>query len=195
MLALLATCLLITAKPLTFEMTLSPPNPVHGDTVRVELRAENRTDAPIVVAKALWDGAPAASASVKLTRDGQEVLTEGESSMPSVQVAVSNRVDVDRFVTLGPGESVVLYFREFAQEYDFHGAKTRMKQDYARATLHPLAVGNYTVEVRYDFEPENITRSWQREWNQRIDFGRGAKELWDTAFRTKLSFKRAFSVR
>jgi hypothetical protein len=130
-----------------------------------------------------------------LTRGDQVVTTTGESSMPLVQVQVSNRVTADRFVTIAPGASVVLFYQEFEKEYDFHGAKTRMKEDYARATLHPLATGKYKVAVSYEFDPAKIDQSWNKERSERIEFDSGAKNLWDSAIRTKISLTKTFEVR
>lgn len=195
MLALLAANVVLTAKPIVFEASFDGARYAFGDKVRLELRAKNVSNEPIVLAKAIWDGAPAASATAVLTRNGQTLETVGESSMPLVQVEVSNRVTSDRFVTIPPGKTETLFFREFEREYDFHGSTTRTKADFSRASLKPLEVGKYTCVVTYSFDPAALARPLRRDRERQFEFGPGAKALWDSALKAKVSLTRNFEVR
>jgi len=150
------------------------------------LVVKNVSDKPVVVAKALWDGAPAASLTATLTRQGKDVRFFGDSSMPFVQVEIDNRVDKNRFVTLPPGGSEVVYWTVIEGEYVFPaGSTARDKAAYGKAKQRELVPGTYELKVVYEFDQPRIADSWRKSFGRTIEFGPGAKALWQAAVRTR----------
>jgi hypothetical protein len=154
------------------------------------------TKKPIVLARAIWDGAPAAGASAVLQKGGGDIAFVGESSTPMAQVQVSSTVTQDRFATLAPGASSVVYWTTIESYWSFPpDVKTRMKADYAKASLKSLPPGTYQCTVSYEFDPNAITRSYRQDWNRALEFGPGAESLWNQAVTTRYKGKRTFVVR
>lgn len=180
-----ASALLFAAPPLQFTLK-APLSPISsGQPVRCELIVKNVSEHPLVVAKAIWDGAPAATLTSRLTREGAEVAYFGPSSMPAVQVEVSDRVDKNRFVTLAPGKSHTLYWVNLEGEYAFPaGSRVRDKRAYAEAKRRALPPGKYEFEVAYRFDPKGLANTWKTEWSRGIRFDPGAEKLWKAAAAT-----------
>lgn len=183
------------SSPIQYKVQISSKNFKSGEPVRVELTAQNTSKKEVVLAKAIWDGAPAAAARGLLTLNGEELRYEGKSSSPLAQVAVSDIVDKSRFVTLKPGESTVLYWTTIDKVYDFGKSKTRTKADYSKATLHGLRPGTYNFSVSYSFSPNEISKGMKRDWNRTVTFAPGAEKLWKSALVTGYSSTLQFKVR
>ncbi|HRF60019.1 MAG TPA: hypothetical protein PLH94_08915 [Fimbriimonadaceae bacterium] len=195
MTAHLLAAVLVGPAPVQFEVKLSKQAIKPGESIRAELVAKNTSRQPVVVAKAIWDGAPAAYANASLYRGAVEYRYSGKSSMPMAQVMVSNKVDRNRFVTLKPGESVVVYWTDVDAVYDFGSSKTRGKEDYAKARLTDLAPGRYEFNVEYGFERNQLKKNLDQDWQKVIEFGPGAESLWTSAVEAKYSGKKTFVVR
>lgn len=183
--ALAASAILLAALPLQFTLQAPPSPTLSGRGVRCELIVKNVSDRPVVLAKAIWDGAPAAALSHRLTRGGAEVDFFGPSSMPLTQVLVSDRVDQNRFVTLAPGHSYTVYWVVIEGEYAFPpGSRVRDKRAYAEAKRRALPPGKYKFEVAYHFDPKGLANTWKKNWSRTIRFDPGAEELWKAAAAT-----------
>ncbi len=166
--------------PIKFDLVLDQQVYAAGQPILASLTAKNISNRPAVLAKAIWDGAPAATANATLMRNGKPVETFGDSSITAVQVIVDNRVDKSRFVVLQPNQTVTLYWVKFEGERVFR-SQSRDKQAYAESKAIPLAPGRYECVVRYEFDAKKIGDSWKREWMQETTFERGARSLWNSA--------------
>lgn len=191
----IAVSIVLSSSPIQIEVQVPHTTFRAGEVVRVELSARNISQEPVVLAKAIWDGAPAASARGILSSGGKELTFDGKSSLPLVQVMVSDRVDKSRFVTIQPSQSVVLYWTEIEQVYDFGSSTTRMKADYARATKHKLKPGKYKFTASYSFDRDAMAKSMKREWNRQISFEPGAEKLWKSALVLNISGTKQFEVK
>lgn len=193
--AFVTAAILFGSSPLQFTLKAPTSPVVAGRDVRCELVVKNISNKPVVVAKAIWDGAPAASLSATLTRQGQDVRFFGDSSMPSVQVGVGNRVDKDRFITLPPGGSEVVYWTVIEGEYVFPaGSTARDKAAYGEAKQRKLPPGTYELKVVYEFDQPRIADSWRKSFGRTIEFGPGAKALWQAAVSTRFQAACKFVV-
>lgn len=194
--ATLLAAAVLGPSPVQFEIKLSNSIAKPGETIRVDLIAKNTATKPIVIAKAIWDGAPAAGASAKLENKGIDLRFIGDSSMPSAQVMVSNKIDKERFITLGPGDSTVVYWTNIESYYDFPAdVKGRAKADYAKATVRALPPGTYQCTLSYEFDRDAIARQFRQEWRMGIQFGPGAEAAWNSAVNTRFTGKRTFVIR
>lgn len=194
---LLLTLLLTAsiAQPVEFGLKPIKSSYAAGEPIRVELYAKNVSKSDVVIAKAIWDGAPAASASARLFRNGRQVHEVGESSIRSVQVMVSNLVDKDRFTVLKPGGMAVLYWKSITGEMDFHGHPPGLKESYKHATTTKLTKGEYKLEVANSFDKEKIVGDLSKFWRRKIEFAPGAQSLWDRAIDTKQKFTKTLRIK
>ncbi len=182
------------SSPVVYELKLSKSQFAVGEPIKAELTVKNVSKNPVVIAKAIWDGAPAASAGTKLWRNGKQVDYFGETSLPLLQVMVSNKVGKDRFYILKPEEKYVLYYVTYLGEYDFHGSKTRLKEDYAKATKISLKKGKYNCEASYNFSQEGQSKQFKGDWGMTIEFEPGAKTLWDSALKADVKLTKSFEI-
>jgi hypothetical protein len=181
--------------PVVYELKLSKSQFVVGEPIKAELIVKNVSKNPVVIAKAIWDGAPAGYADGRLFRNGKPVDYFAETSMPLVQVVHSNKVDKNRFIILKSQEQYVLYSATYLGEYDFRGSKTRLKEDYARATKISLKKGKYQCEISYDFSQEELAKQGKNQWNKIIEFEPGAKKLWDSAIKASVKLTKSFEIK
>jgi hypothetical protein len=164
-----------------------------GETIRAEVVLTNRSLRPVVVAKAIHDGSPAGFVALEGVRKGRPVVwLHGASSMPPAGVRLARKVQADHFVTLAPGKSLNLYWREFNGRYDVPSGKDRnTKQDYAAARQTPLEPGEYSIRARYQFA-RNPEASRSRRFA--LEFPPEAKARYQSAWTGEVAGKATFHV-
>ncbi|MEP0764999.1 MAG: hypothetical protein HRF45_00445 [Fimbriimonadia bacterium] len=178
--------------PLAMTVTTDKQTYISGETVRVVISLENRTDKPIVIARVIWDGAIAAGCRPVLTRGGQRIETEKGSTCPAVQVCVSPSVTEDRFLTLAPGKKVAVYREWFSEERDFHGHSPNLKASFRYMTTAPLSPGEYVIEAKYHFGRDK--GAWMMEGSNWEFQSERAKKLFYSAWTGELAASTGFRV-
>ncbi len=63
--------------------------------IHAKFLVKNVSQRPVVIAKAIWDGSPAATAGIDLFKGNHEVLTSNDSSIRPAQVMVNSEVSED----------------------------------------------------------------------------------------------------
>lgn len=175
---------LIAPSPSPIELKILTDKPTYqvGTPIMARVLVKNVSTKPIVFAKPLWDGSPAASIGLELYRNGDSIETESDSSIPSAQVMVSEDVSEDRFVTLKPNESKQIYWKKISAGLDFHGLPSNLKASWEKATRFPLPPAAYSLRVTYWFDGEFLIAQWKQEWNKEIRFmNSDAKHLFHSA--------------
>lgn len=178
--------------PLEMTVTTDKETYLSGETVRVVVSLENRSDKPMVVARVIWDGAVAAACRPVLKRDGQRVETERGSTCPQLQVMVCPLVDEDRFLTLAPGKKIVVYREWFSEERDFHGHSPNLKASCEHMTTVPLSPGEYVIEAKYHFGRDK--RAWMMEDRNWEFQSERAKKLFYSVWTGELAASASFRV-
>ncbi len=181
----------LSSSPLKFELEVTS---LESNRAKAEVHVKNMSRSTLVLVKPIFDGNPSASCVIEVLRSGTSLFCYGESSTPYVQVMDGNRVTADRFIKLLPGERATLAFQYFDGYFETKRPGYAEKSDLVASNRRQFEAGKYEVKASYTFSRSNTIDLFSGE-PKKLEFGPGAKSLWNMAWNGTANLKGEFVVR